>query len=191
MQKFRQIRGQDRVKDSRMVINDNFESVASNFSGTSFPTTGLFVGMICYRTDVKTKYILRSLTPPVWEEDLPNRLRTARKISLQGKVVGKETLFNGSSDISIEVLKVVADSCTGNSATATTAKEVQGTLAKENVSRHVWFSGVKNENNREYSTTFSYNPMTDTLNVGKIIVGQGVYGNVILSRTVDKFLTRE
>jgi len=178
MQKFRQIRGQDRVKDSRMVINDNFESVASNFSGTSFPTTGLFVGMICYRTDVKTKYILRSLTPPVWEEDLPNRLRTARKISLHGKAIGKATLFHGGSDVSIEVIKVTADSCTGNSATATTAKEVQGALAKENVSRHVWFSGVKNENNREYSTTFFYNPMTDTLNVGKIIVGQGVYGNV-------------
>lgn len=46
-------------------------------------------------------------------------LTTARTIALSGKVTGTATPFDGSANISIPVTAVTADSCTGNSATAT------------------------------------------------------------------------
>lgn len=49
------------------------------------------------------------------------KLATGRTIAISGKVTGTVTTFDGSANISIPVTAVVADSCTGNSATATTA----------------------------------------------------------------------
>ena len=48
-----------------------------------------------------------------------DKLANARTIALSGKVIGTATSFDGSSNIAIPVTSVVADSCTGNSATAT------------------------------------------------------------------------
>lgn len=55
------------------------------------------------------------------------KLATARTIALSGKVTGTATSFDGSSAITIPVTAVVADSCIGNSATATTALSVPWT----------------------------------------------------------------
>lgn len=53
---------------SRSRINDNFETLKSNFSGTSFPTLNLTAGMTCFRTD--EGYLgywgLKSLNPDIW-----------------------------------------------------------------------------------------------------------------------------
>lgn len=49
----------DVTKDVKTVIpqmQTSLESVASNFSGESFPTDNLFIGMKCYRTDLKNTY---------------------------------------------------------------------------------------------------------------------------------------
>lgn len=49
------------------------------------------------------------------------KLQTTRTISLSGKITGTATSFDGSANISIPVTAVIADSCTGNAATATKA----------------------------------------------------------------------
>ena len=51
-----------------------------------------------------------------------DKLANARTIEITGKITGTATSFDGSSNIAIPVTSVVADSCTGNSATATKLK---------------------------------------------------------------------
>lgn len=48
-------------------VKDNIQAVASNFSGTSFPTENLQAGMLCYRTDKKKLYQLTDTDPITWE----------------------------------------------------------------------------------------------------------------------------
>lgn len=121
MQKFQYVQGQDRIKHSRVTINENFQSVASNFSGDLFPTENLLVGMKCYRTDTGSTYTLKSTDPARWEEDTPEKLKNPHRIALSGKAKGKAAAFDGSADIAIEVTDVTADRCEGNSATASRA----------------------------------------------------------------------
>ncbi len=47
---------QDDVCDMVPKMYESLEAVASNFSGASFPTNNLFVGMTCYRTDLQKTY---------------------------------------------------------------------------------------------------------------------------------------
>mgnify|MGYP000852767823 FL=1 len=69
MQEFREILETDTVSDSREYINKGLQTLRSNFAGEAFPTENLAVGMKCYRIDKGRTYTLKSLDPPVWEED--------------------------------------------------------------------------------------------------------------------------
>lgn len=69
MQSFKEIQGQDNIKNSRTVINDSLKTVMSNHSGTAFPTTNLQVGMKCYRTDLGKTYTLTNVANKTWTED--------------------------------------------------------------------------------------------------------------------------
>ena len=60
---------QDSIKRSRAVIENNMATIASNFSGTAFPTTGLQIGMKCYRVDLEKTYTLKNLSPIKWVDD--------------------------------------------------------------------------------------------------------------------------
>ena len=62
MQEFNPLKDGDYISDGPSQINKNIESVASDFCGTSFPTTNLFLGMVCYRTDENKIYRLRQQT---------------------------------------------------------------------------------------------------------------------------------
>mgnify|MGYP000923382780 CR=1 FL=1 len=168
MQNFRMLQGQENVKNSREAINDNFVAVASNFSGDSYPTSNLYVGMKFYHTMERKTYTLRQLDPVRWDEDTPDRLKNARNISLTGKVQSEKIAFDGSADAVINVTRVEADVCNGNSATATVAFNVRGAISSQNAQRHVWFSGVNNETQREYANNFVYNPVTGTLAVPRV-----------------------
>lgn len=46
------------ISRDRATINDNFDTLASNFSGELFPTSNLFAGMRCWRSDQKKMYQL-------------------------------------------------------------------------------------------------------------------------------------
>lgn len=59
------------IAEDRQKINDNFESLATSFAGEAFPTSP-YIGMTCYRTDLKRVY--RYVDLNVWrlEMDLNN-----------------------------------------------------------------------------------------------------------------------
>ena len=183
MQKFRMLQGQENVKNSREAINENFISVASNFASDAFPTSNLYVGMKFYHTGEQKTYTLRQLDPVRWDEDTPDRLKNARNISLTGKVQSEKIAFDGSADAIINVTRVEADVCNGNSATATVAFNVRGAISSQNAPRHVWFSGINNETQREYANNFVYNPVTGTLSVPRV---EGTASISERSYTADK-----
>ena len=54
------------VRDSRQDILDRDEAIRSSFSGTTFPSTNLVVGMFCFRTDLAQLYELTSASPVTW-----------------------------------------------------------------------------------------------------------------------------
>lgn len=101
MQNYKEINGNDYVKDSRTTINETMRSIQSMNSGTVFPTTNLFEGMKCYRTDLKKTYTLTDVENNTWvEDDTASKLSTARKINIVGDATGA-AIFDGSGDISI------------------------------------------------------------------------------------------
>lgn len=115
MQKYREINGNDYVKDSRVTINETMQSIQSMNSGTAFPTTNLFEGMKCYRTDLKKTYTLTDAENGTWVEDAhatladtATKLQTPRTLSLTGKAAGSAT-FDGSANAAINVTSVNAD----------------------------------------------------------------------------------
>lgn len=121
MQKYKEINGNDYVKDSRTTINETMQSIQSMNSGTAFPTNNLFEGMKCYRTDLKKTYTLTDVENGTWVEDShatladeathaasATKLATPRTLSLSGKAAGSTT-FDGSANASINVTSVNAD----------------------------------------------------------------------------------
>ena len=54
------------VRDSRQDILDRDEAIRSAFSGTTFPSTNLVVGMLCFRTDLGQLYQLTVASPVTW-----------------------------------------------------------------------------------------------------------------------------
>lgn len=54
------------VRDSRQDILDRDEAIRSAFSGTTFPSTNLVVGMFCFRTDLGQTYQLTATSPVTW-----------------------------------------------------------------------------------------------------------------------------
>ena len=115
MQKYKEINGNDYVKNSRTTINETMQSIQSMNSGTAFPTNNLFEGMKCYRTDLKKTYTLTDVENNTWVEDAhatladtATKLQTPRTLSLTGKAAGSAT-FDGSSNASINVTSVNAD----------------------------------------------------------------------------------
>ena len=140
MQKYKEINGNDYVKDSRTTINETMQSIQSMNSGTAFPTNNLFEGMKCYRTDLKKTYTLTDVENNTWVEDAhatlsdeathaasATKLDTARSLNLGGAVTADAATFDGTADATINVktldatkLKGTAPvNTTGNAATAT------------------------------------------------------------------------
>ena len=140
MQKYKEINGNDYVKDSRTTINETMRSIQSMNSGTAFPTNNLFEGMKCYRTDLKKTYTLTDVENNTWVEDAhatlsdeathaasATKLQTARSLNLGGAVTADASTFDGTANATINVktldatkLKGTASvNTTGNAATAT------------------------------------------------------------------------
>ena len=58
MQEYNRIEDTEFISDAPSQLNKNMESIATDFSGASFPTENLFVGMKCLRTDENKIYRL-------------------------------------------------------------------------------------------------------------------------------------
>ena len=68
MQEYNELVTTDACNTYLEKADKNIQSVASTFSGTSFPTTNLKVGMQCMRTDDSNNiYKLTSVSPVTWE----------------------------------------------------------------------------------------------------------------------------
>lgn len=123
---------QESIKRSRAVIENNMATIASNFSGTAFPTIGLQVGMKCYRVDLEKTYTLKNISPLKWEDDASSGVfaaeadvankatadRFGRKleetyvlVSTRGKPQGVATL-DESGKVPVEQLRMQEDVAT-------------------------------------------------------------------------------
>ena len=56
------------IGNSVPTINNNFLTLLTTSSGTSFPSNNLYVGRLCYRLDMKTLYVMTSTIPANWAE---------------------------------------------------------------------------------------------------------------------------
>lgn len=154
MQKYKEINGNDYVKNSRTTINETMQSIQSMNSGTAFPTNNLFEGMKCYRTDLKKTYTLTDVENNTWVEDAhatlsdeathaasATKLQTARSLNLGGAVTADASTFDGTANATINVktldatkLKGTASvSTTGNAATATKVVATAAAGASANI----------------------------------------------------------
>lgn len=112
MQEYVEIPRNKSLRDSRELILNNDKTIASHYSGTSFPTQYLVVGMECYRTDLKAKYRLTKTTPATWEPVL-----TATEIAKVKVNNAKNADYSTSAGTAKEAER--ADICIGNAVTAT------------------------------------------------------------------------
>ena len=154
MQKYKEINGNDYVKNSRTTINETMQSIQSMNSGTAFPTNNLFEGMKCYRTDLKKTYTLTDVENNTWVEDAhaalsdeathaasATKLDTARSLNLGGAVTADAATFDGTANATINVktldatkLKGTASvSTTGNASTATKVVATAAAGASANI----------------------------------------------------------
>jgi hypothetical protein len=165
MQNYKEINGNDYVKDSRTTINETMRSIQSMNSGTAFPTTNLFEGMKCYRTDLKKTYTLTDVENNTWVEDAhaeladeathaasATKLQTPRALNLSGAVTADAASFDGTADATINVktldaskLKGTASvSTTGNAATATKLATARTIALSGNATGSTTFDGSGN-----------------------------------------------
>ena len=165
MQKYKEINGNDYVKNSRTTINETMQSIQSMNSGTAFPTNNLFEGMKCYRTDLKKTYTLTDVENNTWVEDAhatlsdeathaasATKLQTARSLNLGGAVTADAATFDGTANATINVktldatkLKGTASvSTTGNAATATKLATARTIALSGNATGSADFDGSGN-----------------------------------------------
>lgn len=71
MQEYNRIEDTEYISDAPSRLNKNMESIATDFSGASFPTENLFVGMKCLRTDENKIYRLyeNASNQLVWQHE--------------------------------------------------------------------------------------------------------------------------
>lgn len=94
MQEFNKLATTEAVNVYLPKLDNNVQSVASNFSGTSFPTSNLLIGMVCTRTDDNNnRYQLISDNPVTWQL-LPSKSYVDGAVS---DAVGKITTYTGAT----------------------------------------------------------------------------------------------
>jgi len=117
-QTYNDIASTDTLSASRQKILDRDDAIKSSFSGSAFPTTGLVVGMTCYRTDTNALYRLKDTTPTwVLEMDFSGAAGKAPNAdTLDGydtsttAVASRIPVYNGSAQLVGDI--------TGNAPTA-------------------------------------------------------------------------
>jgi hypothetical protein len=94
-QDFPDIPASTELRDSRALILQRDDSLKSNFSGTAFPSTGIVVGQLSYRTDQGKIYVLTNTSPTTWTE-VTLAGSTAFLASSGGTLTGNVTLETGA-----------------------------------------------------------------------------------------------
>ena len=163
MQQFVPIAGTQTLTDSRAEILNNDRTIMSCSSGTSFPTTNMEVGMLCFRTDLNQVFELKNLTPTwVLIADL-NKTYTNKEFvdaQIATRVPFSEivTVPTANKILRLDANGNLPASITGNAVTAATATTA---LA-------VAWSGITGK-----PMTF-IPPIATTTTIGGIIAGSGL-----------------
>ncbi len=84
MQGYKEIALTDIARDAVMQLQENIKTIATNNAGTSFPTTNLYDGLMCYRTDQKRQYVYNASSKE-WEAVAVSNADQATKASQDGQ----------------------------------------------------------------------------------------------------------
>ncbi len=84
MQGYKEIALTDIARDAVMQLQENIKTIATNNAGTSFPTTNLYDGLMCYRTDEKRQYVYNASSKK-WEAIEVSNADQAIKASQDGQ----------------------------------------------------------------------------------------------------------
>lgn len=91
MQEFSSLNMTENAVTAIQKMQKSIESAASSFSGTSFPTENLQVGMLCMRTDLNNNiYKLTAVNPSKWNKSVQLHKQQVNwkikeQLNLQGK----------------------------------------------------------------------------------------------------------
>ena len=108
--------GTNTLKDSRELLNNALLTVRSLSSGTSFPTSNLTVGMLCYRTDQNRLYQLTNVESQSWTDKIQMNINGS-----SASCTGNAATATRATNADNSNRATTADECTGNAATATRA----------------------------------------------------------------------
>lgn len=155
-QNWQNIAATTRLQDSLTPILDRDEAARSCYSGTSFPSTDLVLGMLCYRTDQSPNrlYQLKQITPVViWEPIIDQQAGDARYLTLSGGTVVGNVTFDATG---VERNLIFTTSALGG--------------------RRMWFFGRPSDegfglhSERNAKNVFLYTPATDTFDFGTVVL---------------------
>jgi hypothetical protein len=145
-QSYPDIPATDSLSASRQKLLDRDDALKSNFSGTAFPTTGLVVGMTCFRTDQNKLYMLKD-TVPTWLE-IANVAGSAN-IAVNSDMVDGYHANTGTTASTVPVRNAggeVPGNITGNAATATTLQTSRNIALTGDATGSASFNGSANAN---------------------------------------------
>lgn len=129
MQNYTEIPDSQTLESSRALLLANTKSTMSCFSGTTFPTADLQIGMLCLRTDQEKLYELRSTGPDVWKLifDL-TKTATDKEYVDAGLATKQDTITGAASSVTTSNLSLsralVSDASGKVAASAVTAAEL-------------------------------------------------------------------
>jgi hypothetical protein len=156
-QSYPDIPATDSLSASRQKLLDRDDALKSNFSGTAFPTTGLVVGMTCFRTDQNKLYMLKD-TVPTWLE-IANVAGSAN-LAVNSDMVDGYHANTGTTANTVPVRNAsgeVPGNITGNAATATTLQTSRNIALTGDATGSASFNGSANAN---IALTLANTPVT-------------------------------
>lgn len=130
MQDYPDILATDSVGGSRSNLLARDNAVKSCFAGTTYPSTGLIKGMLCYRTDLNKLYVMEQVSPAIWREViLTSAIGTAatKNVGTSGDTIPKNDTTNTFSALQTFAAGVAlaTQSITGNSGAITLDADVR------------------------------------------------------------------
>lgn len=167
-QAYNDVPATDTLAASRGKLLDRDDALKSNFSGTAFPTTGLLVGMTCFRTDLNKLYMLKDTTP-TWLE-IANVAGSAN-LAVNSDMVDGYHADPGTAGNTVPVRNAggqVPGNITGNAATASALANARTLSVSGDATGSASFDGSANAG---IAVTLANTPVTPgTYNAANITV---------------------
>lgn len=154
MPELTKIAGSDLVKNSRNVINENFETVACDFAGTAFPVKEVKIGTVCYRTDKKQVY--RYTADNVWTLEVD--LSAGGALIAGASFAEKAKLDNKGQQIDSTYIKDIIPS--GAQLVITKGDGTKVNITHQDLNDKVTIAAVPTSTSKEYGIVLNKNGTT-------------------------------